>query len=276
VNRKKILVLSDLRDFSDVVAKKALFISNQYKKALDILHIEEKSFLDFFKEKTQVSLDKCKTILVEKYGSEANVFCKCGDFIPTIQEHIEQNDISALIVGFKRDRTFIEDITDGSHLNSIVRKTNIPVLVIKTENEPVYNNILIPTDLSPSSKENIEYLASLFPQAHFYIEHYYKAFFEDRMRLYGFDSDEARRFINHYKVEAEHHLDEFIETLSLPDTIKVFSKAKKYLDINTMVQESIEFNNIDLLSLSTSGNFSIFSFDLLEKSSKDVIIFKIS
>lgn len=277
MNRSKILVLSDLRDFSEIVAKKAMNIASKYHKSLDVLHIEEKSFLDFFKEKTAVSLDKCKQLLSHMYNCEhTKVFCKCGDFIPTIQEHISQNGISAIIVGFKRDRTFVEDITDGSHLNSIIRKTNLPVLVIKTEDEPEYKNILIPTDLSFESKENIEYLSKLFPNANFYVEHYYKAFFEDRMRLYGFDQDEANKFINHYRYEAEHNLEEFIDSLSLPESIKVYHRAKKYSDINSMVQESIEFNDIDLLSLSTSGYVSMFSFDLLEKSSKDVIIFKIN
>ena len=43
-----------------------------------------------------------------------------------------------------------------------------------------------------------------------------------------------------------------------------------------MVDESMEYKTIDLLSLSIGSNLSIFSFDLLEHSTKDVIIYKIS
>jgi hypothetical protein len=149
-------------------------------------------------------------------------------------------------------------------------------LVVKTEDEPSYKNILVPSDLSFESKENIEYLAKLFPESTLYIEHYYKTFFEDRMRFYGFDVDESNRFINHFRYEAEENLSAFVDSLSLPKTIKIKFNAKKYVDFNSMVKESIEDNDIDLLSLSTSGYVSIFSFDLLEKSPKDVIIFKIN
>ena len=51
----------------------------------------------------------------------------------------------------------------------------------------------------------------------------------------------------------------FIEKLELNSDIKVFTKAKKYLDIKTMVEESIEYKTIDLLSLSVGTSLSIFS-----------------
>jgi nucleotide-binding universal stress UspA family protein len=277
VKDSKILVLSDLREFSQVVAKKAISFSKQYNKPLEVLNIEEKSFFDFFKEKAEESIQKCKETLQAMYeGSDANITCEYGDFMPIVQKSIEDNNISMIIVGFKRERTFVEDLINGSYLNDIVRKTNIPVLVVKTEDEPSYKNILVPSDLSFESKENIEYLAKLFPESTLYIEHYYKTFFEDRMRFYGFDVDESNRFINHFRYEAEENLSAFVDSLSLPKTIKIKFNAKKYVDFNSMVKESIEDNDIDLLSLSTSGYVSIFSFDLLEKSPKDVIIFKIN
>ena len=42
-----------------------------------------------------------------------------------------------------------------------------------------------------------------------------------------------------------------------------------------MVDESIEYKTIDLLGLSVGTSLSIFSFDLLEDSKKDVIIYKV-
>lgn len=275
MNKSRLLVLNDLREFTSIIAKKSMFLANKYNKELDVLHIEDESFLRFFKEKTECSLERSKEILKEYYENNANIYCKCGNFIEIIKEHISKNNISTVIVGFKRERTFFEDIFNGSNLNSIIRKVDLPVLVIKTEDTPNYKNILIPTDLSESSKKNIEYLVNLFPEANFHIEHYYKTFFEDRIKLYGFDDDEVHDFVDFYATEAELELNKFVESLNIPQEIKIFKKAKKFIDIKSMVDESIEYKTIDLLSLSVSSSFSIFSFDLLEHSTKDVIIYKI-
>lgn len=275
MNKSRLLVLNDLREFTSTIAKKSIFLANKYNKELDVLHIEDESFLRFFKEKTECSLERSKEILKEYYENNANIYCKCGNFIEIIKEHISKNNISTVIVGFKRERTFFEDIFNGSNLNSIIRKVDLPVLVIKTEDTPNYKNILIPTDLSESSKKNIEYLVNLFPEANFHIEHYYKTFFEDRIKLYGFDDDEVHDFVDFYATEAELELNKFVDTLNIPQEIKIFKKAKKFIDIKSMVDESIEYKTIDLLSLSVSSSFSIFSFDLLEHSTKDVIIYKI-
>ena len=275
MNKSRLLVLNDLREFTSTIAKKSIFLANKYNKELDVLHIEDESFLRFFKEKTECSLERSKEILKEYYENNANIYCKCGNFIEIIKEHISKNNISTVIVGFKRERTFFEDIFNGSNLNSIIRKVDLPVLVIKTEDTPNYKNILIPTDLSESSKKNIEYLVNLFPEANFHIEHYYKTFFEDRIKLYGFDDDEVHDFVDFYATEAELELNKFVESLNIPQEIKFFKKAKKFIDIKSMVDESIEYKTIDLLSLSVSSSFSIFSFDLLEHSTKDVIIYKI-
>ena len=121
MSKNKILVLSDLREFTEIVAQKAIYLANKYEKEIDVLHVEDESFLKFFKEKTECSLDKSKAILKSIYKDKANIFCKCGNFIETVKEHIKENNISAVIVGFKRERTFFEDIFNGSNLSSIIR-----------------------------------------------------------------------------------------------------------------------------------------------------------
>lgn len=276
MNQNRILALSDLMEFTPIVAKKAIYLANKYQKELDVLHIEDETFLKFFKEKTQCSLDKGKEILKNTYEDKAKIFCKCGDFIDVIKEHIKSNDISFVMAGFSKEKTIIEDIFGSSNLSLIIKKLDFPILVIKTEDKPEYKNILIPTDLSDASKKNIEYLVKLFPEANFYIEHYYKTFFESRMKLYGLDEEEAHSFIDYYETEAQNELDSFMEKLDIPQNIKVFKSAKKYVDIKTMIDEAMENKLIDLLSLSIGTGFSIFSFDLLAYSKKDVIIYKIN
>lgn len=169
----------------------------------------------------------------------------------------------------------MEDIFAGSNLGTIVRKLDVPVIVIKTEDNPDYKNILVPSDLSNSSKKNIENLVKLFPKANFHIEHYYRTFIEDKIKQYGFNNVEVRNFVDFYANEAKESLDKFIANLDIPAEIKVFTKTKNFVDIRTTVEESIDAESIDLVSLCISTNFSIFSFDLLESSKKDVVIYKI-
>lgn len=292
-------MLSDLSLFSKVVAKKALNLAARRGKDLDVLHVEEQPFFDFFKEKSGEYVKKCEEDLRQTYGIDAakganasptstgakdpsaqkapsvRIFCKCGNLIQIVQEHIRQNNISAIIVGFKHKRTLLEDITDGSYLNSIVRKTNVPVIVIKTEDLHHYENILIPSDLSSQSAQNISYLSKIFTHSNFFIEHYYSVFFEYRMKTYGFDAHQMQVFADHYKQEAKANLDAFIKGLLLPSSVKIHARIKKYTEMNEMVMSSIQNDGIDLISLSTSGYVSVFSFNLLETSPKDVILYKI-
>lgn len=275
MNKNKILVLNDLEDFTQVVAEKSLKIADEYNKELDVLYVEDESFLKLFKEKAEDSLAKNKTKLEALYENNANIFCKHGNFLDVVDSHIKENDISGLIVGFRRERTFLEDIFNGSNLSKIVRKFDIPIFVIKTEDEPEYKNILIPSDLSNSSKKNIEHLVTLFPNANFYIEHYYRTLLEHDINKYGIKEKEVKDYLASYEVEAKKELDTFVDTLEIPAETKVFKKVKNFLNIKKLVDESIDTDNIDLLSLCISTDFSIFSFDLLESSKKDVIIYKI-
>ena len=73
MNKNKILVLSDLREFTEIVAQKAIYLANKYEKEIDVLHVEDESFFKFFKEKTECSLDKSKSILQAIYKDKVKL-----------------------------------------------------------------------------------------------------------------------------------------------------------------------------------------------------------
>ena len=98
---------------------------------------------------------------------------------------------------------------------------------------------------------------------------------EDKIKMYGYENKEVQEYISFFANEAKDNLDKFMSELNIPSDIKVFKKVKNFLDITRTVEESIDSESIDLVSLCISTNFSIFSFDLLESSKKDVIIYKI-
>ena len=50
MNKNRILVLSDLKDFTKIVAQKAIFLAKKYENEMDVLHVEDESFLKFFKD----------------------------------------------------------------------------------------------------------------------------------------------------------------------------------------------------------------------------------
>lgn len=58
MNKSRLLVLNDLREFTSTIAKKSIFLANKYNKELDVLHIEDESFLRFFKEKNRMFFGK--------------------------------------------------------------------------------------------------------------------------------------------------------------------------------------------------------------------------
>ncbi len=70
-----------------------------------------------------------------------------------------------VVIGNSGETFLLEEIFMGSHTKDIVREVNLPTLVVKNEQKSEYKKILIPTNLSESSKKTIEKTAEFFPNS---------------------------------------------------------------------------------------------------------------
>jgi nucleotide-binding universal stress UspA family protein len=270
------LVAIDFSKESFVVLQRTLELTQKLGGTTDVVHIVENSFfspkkdLNYIKEH---SLEKLR--LTFEDFKEEHFHCIEGS---TKEEIAKVADIlqSHLIVIGKSGETYkFYDTYMGSHTKHIVRSAHIPVLVLKKESEILSKNILLPTDLSTHSAEAILRIASLFPKAHLTLLHFYTIPFETRLNSYGFNDEDRLEYMSVMQEQSEKNLEEFIETLRIPEGIKISFKVRKSSLNPKLFDEEIEDISHDLLALHTSGKVSFYAFDILESSKENVLILKV-
>ena len=158
-NINTILAVVDDSVLSSEILKKSIELAGEFNAHIIILHTIHIPFLNLALYDKEVPIDK-ETI---KESIDA-VF-------ETLNEGKNIDHHTLVYFGDPSDRAVVEAkrdnvdlIVGGSSINfeKLLREVNTSILVVK-ENSKVYNDILIPTDLSEKSKEAIEFTKAHFP-----------------------------------------------------------------------------------------------------------------
>ena len=92
----------------------------------------------------------------------------------------------------------LRDLTLGSTAQRVLRKTFVPVLVVRRKAEAHYRQVLVAVDFQSDARHALDYAQALAPQARLNLVHVYRAPFEGRMRYSGVSDD----LIGFYRAEA--------------------------------------------------------------------------
>jgi len=152
-----------------------------------------------------------------------------------------------------------------------VRSLAVPALVVKRVGDLHVDKLLIPTDLSEASKWHIHSMRTLFPEAKITLLYTFTVPFSSRLSLYGVKKGDVNMLGDNLSTYAHNEAALFMETLG--------NDGK---DLNMIVRESgldagvftgvANMHGIQTISLHTTGSISLFAFDLLLETDKDVII----
>lgn len=276
MKKLSILVATDFSKNCNHVLNKAIELSKNKDLELNIVHVVEDSVFNF-QDKSEEIKENCVKFLKEHFPEiDGNKFYfKVGSIEKEILNLVEELNSSLLIIGSSGENFSFKKLIMGSTTKKIIRSLDIPTLVIKNNRITDYKYILVPTDFTEDSKKAIDNTFEIFPESRINLLHVYSVPFESRLNMYGIDKEHAKQYVSNI---ASYNLDEgkkFIDTFTT-------SKDKISLTIENDVLTSEYFrdNNshwldgIDLVSLHTTGNISFFTFDMLEKSEKDVLILR--
>lgn len=271
-----ILVATDFSQNCSNVLKKAIHLADKLQFDLKVVHVIEDGIFDFHDNSSKVRFN-CMNFLNKNFPQieENNFYIKSGSTQEEISKLSKKLDASLLVIGTSGEHFTFERMIMGSTTKKIIRSLDIPTLVIKNSEITDYKYILTPTDFSKESKDAIEASFKLFPESRINLLNVYSVPFESRLNMYGIDKEHANEYVSNI---AKENLDEgnrFINSFTS-------NKNKLFLSIENDVLASEHFRDdsshwldgIDLVSLHTTGSISFFTFDMLEKSKKDVLIFK--
>ena len=272
----KSLVAIDFSQESFVVLQRTLELTQKAGGILDVVHIVENSFFSPKKDINYIkehSLEKLRQQF--KNFDEEHFHCIEGSTKEEIAKVASILKSDLIVIGKSGETYKFNDIYMGSHTKHIVRSANVPVLVLKKESETLVKNILLPTDLSTHSAEAILSIAKLFSHAHITLVHFFSVPFETRLNSYGFNNEDTLEYISVMKEQSQKNLEEFLETIKVPEGIKISTKVRKSSLNPKLFDEDIEDIAHDLLALHTTGKVSFYAFDVLESSRENVLILKV-
>ncbi len=270
-----ILVTIDFSKSSYVILEKALDFAKKKDADLHVVHVVEDPFflkqvdLDSIKESSFHKLNKEFTLLKKE-----NYHCVKGKVKIEINNTAKILDADIIITGKSGETYLLNELFMGSNTKEIVSYAQAPVLVVKSDHELKYKNILILTDLSDNSAEAIRKITRIFSNSHIKLLNLFSIPLDNRVDIYGFKEEDLIKYQSSIEKKSQKKIDKFLNSLTLPKNINISASAiKSSLNPKNFKEETADID-FDLLAIHATKNVSFFAFDILENSDVDVFIVK--
>jgi nucleotide-binding universal stress UspA family protein len=127
-----------------------------------------------------------------------------------IPERVAASGVDLVLVG-AHGAGFWQRVLLGSTASKLLRKSTVPVLVVKQPPRHAYRRALVALDFSPCGLRAIQLARELAPDAHLLLLHVFEVPFEGKMQFAGV-SDEV---IHQYRIEARERAIQQLRQLTL-------------------------------------------------------------
>lgn len=276
MNKLKTLVAVDFSQDSLTVLQKAIDFTKKFNGDVHVIHVVENSFFSKKKDLSYIREHSIK-VLNEKFPAikDENFHCVNGKIRSEVAKAAQILNSDLIIMGKSGETFSLGDIYMGSHTKDIIRNSLIPVLVVKSDHDLKYKNILMLTDFSNDSREAIRKVVNIFPNLHIKLLNFYTVPFENRLNNYGFNDSDLAEYQLSLMQESTEKLDIFINSLKLPKDVKISGRVRKSSLNPKLFENEVKDIVFDIVAVHTTGKISFYALDILEGSEKDVIILKV-
>lgn len=276
MNKLKTLVAVDFSQDSLTVLQKAIDFTKKFNGDVHVVHVVENSFFSKKKDLSYIREHSIK-VLNEKFPAikDENFHCVNGKIRSEVAKAAQILNSDLIIMGKSGETFSLGDIYMGSHTKDIIRNSLIPVLVVKSDHDLKYKNILMLTDFSNDSREAIRKVVNIFPNLHIKLLNFYTVPFENRLNNYGFNDSDLAEYQLSLMQESTEKLDIFINSLELPKDVKISGRVRKSSLNPKLFENEVKDIVFDIVAVHTTGKISFYALDILEGSEKDVIILKV-
>lgn len=269
------LVCLDFSKSSYIVLEKALDFTQKMGGELHVVHVVESSF---FSKKIDIEDLKEKSFskLSKTFGfiKKENFHCVVGKIKVEVANTASILDADMIIMGKSGETYFLNDLFMGSHTKEIIKYAQTTSLVIKSEHEIKYDNILVLSDLSNESANAIQKIVKYFPDSKIQLLNLFYLPLDNRINTYGFSEEDVQEYQENIKKESQDKIESFLASLLLPkETIITATALNSSLNPKLFNNEVREIG-FDLLAIHATQNVSFFAFDILEQAEVDVLVVK--
>jgi nucleotide-binding universal stress UspA family protein len=181
----------------------------------------------------------------------ATVLIDEGEVAEAVLRTTEAHDCDLTLTGVARDE-LLERLVLGTSVDRLLRRSRIPVLVVKNRVRQPYHRIVVATDFSDSSRHALEAAARYFPNQTLTIFHAYNP------PLSGWTGDPAA-YRREYRKVAEQDYDAFLQSAAVSDVIKQHARPLiEYGAPSQLLREYVRDMNVDLVVLGSHGRSAVF------------------
>ncbi|RSV14783.1 universal stress protein [Sphingomonas sp. ABOLG] len=184
---RRILLATDLSHRSDRALDRSVQLAHQWGATLVIVHaIEEK--LDEYHHiygwddlpSWRRSTDPCNTVrnrlrrdlADEGFGLDVNVIVQRGTPSQIVLEAAQAQHADLIVAGVSGSQ-LLERMWLGSTVDRLIRKSPVPLLVVRDRAFAPYPRVVVATDFAPPSRASLETAATWFADANMVLFHAY-------------------------------------------------------------------------------------------------------
>ncbi|MEO1168127.1 MAG: universal stress protein [Pseudomonadota bacterium] len=201
-----ILFATDLTARCDRPLDRAIQLAREWDAKLVLLHVLESQSVtpeNIAAAEQRVRQD------IEDAGIRFEIDIAEGKVAETVEAKAAEHDADIIVTGVARFNTF-GDFVLGHEVDKLIRKTNIPILIVKSKPRTPYQQLLVTTDFSKPSQNALETALDLFPALPIDLVHAFHVPFEGFIK--------AEDALAEVRAEQSEYADAFIERLALdPD-----------------------------------------------------------
>lgn len=217
---KRILLATDLSPRCDRALARAARLAEQWRSDLVVLHVlegldrrpPETGLTPSWRKQSDPRGIARKQLCADigDVGGRATMLIAEGDPAEEILRAGDAERCEMIVIGLGREGTFGR-FGLGKTMDRLLRRSRLPVLVVRERPRGPYRHILAATDFSASSRHAIELAARLFPEQTLTVFHAYSAPMSGLMT-------NAASYRREYRRVALRECDAFLATVARPET----------------------------------------------------------
>ena len=235
-----IVVATDFSARADRAVDRALMLGKELGRDVELVHAIE--YAPGNKLDTAALDERMRAVLPETDVPVTFSYPE-GSVPAAIAGHAEDVDAAMIVLGVARFNS-VGDYFLGTAVDRVIRGTSKPVVVVKKRPHRGYGKILVATDFSDPSREAIDWVASVFPDAELHLLHAFYVPFEAW--------NKAQYVADEIEEEARKKLSDLRE--ELPEEVR--SRTSIHLvrgSLCSAVNEVSRREGIDLVAVGSQG-----------------------
>ncbi len=244
-----ILLATDLSCRCDRAQDRAALLAEQWGARLAVLHVLEAEPSDVPSWRgpsaaARIAERRIRADIADR-RVEWEVILDHGEPAAAILRQAVERGCDLIVTGIARDRMLAPAIL-GTTVDWLVRRTPVPVLVVKCRPHRPYAELVVATDFSEPSRHALESALRLFPEAHFTLFHAFRVPFEGLI-----DRDVHR---DEFRATATAECADFLSRVQAPPA--AFARMTSVIEFGSPAEllcAYIQDRPVDLVVLGTQG-----------------------